>query len=475
VARLRAGFSVDLPLRKLFESPTVAALAEHIDFLRRHQSGVSVPPIVSVARDRPIPLSSSQWRLWFLQKLDPGLSAYNIPATFRITGALNVPALKQALDEIVNRHEILRTRIVEIDDQPLQEILPSGTIQLRFRDLSHLPQRQAESEGERLSAEDARQPHNLAEAPLMRVKLLRLCEDDHFLILNFHHIVCDGSSLIILYHELATLYEAILLDKDSNLPSLPVQYADYAVWQNERLQGEVLESQLAYWKRKLGTGLVTLNLPTDFERPVAQSYRGARLTKALSEELTKGLKDLSRREGVTLFMTLLATFDILLSRYTGQSDIIVGSTIAGRNRAETDGLIGFFINALVLRTDLSGNPTFLELLKQVREVCLDAYTHQDLPFERVVEEINPQRDFSRNPLFQVMFNMADTSQRALVLSGCMVNRLSATDPSAKFDIVFHAPEVDGRIELAIVYNADLFNEYRIVNLLCYSRSHPTSR
>ena len=279
----------------------------------------------------------------------------------------------------------------------------------------------------------------------MRAKLLRLSEDNHVLILNFHHIVCDGSSLIIFYQELAALYEAFLDGKASTLPSLPVQYADYAVWQHQWLQGEVLESQLAYWKRQLGTGLTTLNLPTDYERPVVQTYRGARLTRTLSDELTEGLKDLSRREGVTLFMTLLATLDILLSRHTGQDDIIVGSTIAGRNRPETDGLIGFFINALALRTDLSGNPTFLELLKRVREVCLDAYTHQDLPFEKVVEEINPQRDLSRNPLFQVMFNMADTSERVLKLAGCTVIKLSPAEPEAKFDIVLHAPEVDGRL------------------------------
>jgi amino acid adenylation domain-containing protein len=465
VARLRSNFNVDLPLRKLFELPTVAGLAEHIDFLRRHRSGISVPPIVPVPRDRPLPLSSSQRRLWFLQKLDPGLIAYNIPATFRITGALNISALEQAFGEIVNRHEILRTRIVEIDGQPLQEILPNVTIELGVLDLSHLPQGQAEAEAERCSAEDARQHYNLAEAPLMRAKLLRLCEDDHFLILSFHHIVCDGSSLIILYQELGALYEAFLDGKACNLPSLPVQYADYAVWQHERLQGEVLESQLAYWKRQLGTGLRTLSLPTDYERPVVQSYRGARLTKTLSEELTKGLKDLSRREGVTLFMALLATLDILLCRHTGQEDIIVGSTIAGRNRPETDGLIGFFINALALRTDLSGNPTFPELLKQIREVCLDAYTHQDLPFERVVEEINPQRDLGRNPLFQVMFNMADTSERVLKLAGCQTVKLSTSAPEAKFDIIFHAPEVDGRIELATVYNVDLFSEHRIANLL----------
>ena len=228
VARLRTNFSIDLPLRKLFESPTVAALAEHIDFLRRHQSGVSVPPIVPVSRDRPMPLSSSQRRLWFLQKLDPGLIAYNIPATFRIIGALNVLALKQALDEIINRHEILRTRILEIDGQPIQEVLPNIAIELRVVNLSNLPQGQVEAEAERLSAEDARQPYNLAEAPLMRAKLLRLREDDHFLILNFHHIVCDGSSLIMFYQELATLYEAVLDGETSlclhfpfNMPTMP--------------------------------------------------------------------------------------------------------------------------------------------------------------------------------------------------------------------------------------------------------------
>ena len=465
IARLRTNFNIDLPLRKLFELPTVAALAEHVDFLSRNKSGVSVPPIVSVPRDRPIPLSFSQRRLWFLQKVDPSLTAYNIPATFRITGAVNIAALEQALKEIVNRHEVLRTRIMEIGGDPLQQIVSPLTFTLPVIDLSRLLKEQAEAEVQRLSADDARQPYDLQEAPLIRAKLLRLSEHEYVLILNFHHIVCDGSSLIIFYHELATLYEAFLDGETHLFAPLPVQYADYAMWQHERLQGEVLESQLAYWKRQLGTGLTTLNLPTDYERPVVQTYRGARLTRTLGEEVTKALKELSRQQGVTQFMTLLATVDVLLSRHTGQDDIIVGSTIAGRNRPETEGLIGFFINALALRTDLSGNPTFLELLKRVRDICLDAYTHQDLPFERVVEEINPHRDLSRNPLFQVMFNMANTSERTLTLPGCTVTKISSADPSAKFDIVFHAPEVDGRIELAIVYNADLFSEHRIINVL----------
>jgi amino acid adenylation domain-containing protein len=463
IARLRNDFNVDLPLRKLFELPTVADLAEHIDLLRRNKKGVSVPAIIPIGHDDPLPVSFSQRRLWFLHKLDPRLTAYNIPARFRITGTLSAPALEKALNEIIKRHEVLRTRIIEIDGQPLQEILPKAAIELRVADLSDVPQGDAELQRE--LADDARQPYNLAEAPLMRAKLLRLREDDYFLILNFHHIVCDGSSLVLFYRELATLYEAFLDGKDFTLPSLPVQYADYAVWQHEGLQGKILESQLAYWKRQLGGGLATLNLPMDSERPVMQSYRGARLSRTLSEELTKVLKELSRREGVTLFMTLLAVLNILLSRLAGQNDIVVGSTIAGRNRPEIDGLIGFFINALALRTDLSDNPTFVDLLKRVREICLDAYTHQDLPFERVVEEINPQRDLSRNPLFQLMFNMTDASERLLKLTGCQTIKISHAAPGAKFDIILHAPEIEGKLELAIVYNADLFTEGRISSLL----------
>jgi amino acid adenylation domain-containing protein len=465
VARLRTHFNIDLSLRKLFELPTVAELAGHVDLLRRNRAGVNVPPIVPVPRERPIPLSFSQRRLWFLHKLDPGLTAYNIPATFRITGALNIPALRQALDEIVNRHEILRTCVDEIDGQPFQQIVLHVTIELPVVDLSHLPRDQAETEAERLSAEETRRPYDLATAPLMRAKLLRLGDEDHVFILNFHHMVCDGSSLVIFYQELATRYQAFLDAEPAWFAPLPIQYADYAVWQSNGLQGDALESQLDYWKRQLARGLTPLNLPTDYDRPAVQTFRGARLTKALSEESTKALKDLSRREGVSLFMTLLATLDILLCRYTGQDDIIVGSTIAGRNSPETDGLIGFFINALALRTDLSGNPTFLELLKRVREVCLDAYTHQDLPFERVVEEINPERDLSRNPLFQVMFNMADISERVLKLAGCQTVKLSPSAPEAKFDIVLHAPELNGRVELAMVFNADLFSDCRIINVL----------
>jgi amino acid adenylation domain-containing protein len=463
-ARLRSNFTIDLPLRKLFELPTVAELAEHIDHTRRERSGAGIPPIVPVPRDRPMPLSFAQRRLWFLQKLDSKAAAYNIPATFRIEGPLNVVVLETALREIVVRHEVLRTRIIESDGEPFQQIVSCVTLTLPIIDISDWSEAEAEAEVNRLAAEDSRRSYCLEEAPLMRAKLLRLRKDDHVLILNFHHIVCDGSSLAILYNELGTVYQALLDDKPFTLPVLRVQYADYAVWQQEG-QKESLQPQLAYWKRQLGTGSTAANLPTDHHRPTMQTYNGAKVARLLNAELTTALKELSRKEGVTLFMTLLASLDIVLSRYAGQHDIVIGSTIAGRNRPEIEGLIGFFINALALRVDLSGSPTFHELLKRVREVCLDAYTHQELPFEKVVEEINPERDLSRNPLFEIMFNMADLSQRTLTLPGCAVTKLSSADPTAKFDIVLHAPEINGCIELAVVYNAELFEESTIAVLL----------
>jgi amino acid adenylation domain-containing protein len=466
VARLRASFSIDLPLRNLFELPTIAGLAGHIESQCRDQCGVRTQPIPPVTRDRPLPLGFSQRRLWFLSKLDPGLTAYNVPATFRITGALKVGALEEALNEIIKRHEILRTRIVEIDAQPFQEIFSEVLFSLPVVDLSGLSKDEARREIERQATEDARQPYDLGVAPLIRAKLLRVSEKDHVLILNFHHIICDGSSLVVFYRELTILYGGFLRGAAARqLALLPIQYGDYAVWQTDWLCSDEMESQLAYWKQQLGAGFLTLNLPTDYDRQQAQTYRGARQSILLPEELTSGLKDLSRREGVTLFMTLLAAFNILLSRVSGQGDIVIGSTIAGRDRRETEGLIGFFINAIALRIDLSGNPSFIALLKRVREVCLDAYTHQDLPFEKLVEEMNPPRDFSRNPIFNVVFNMVDRSERVLTLAGCKVTNVSHAEPEAKFDIVLHASEVDGRIELAMVYNSDLFGERRIKLLL----------
>jgi amino acid adenylation domain-containing protein len=465
VARLQSTFHVDLALRKLFELPTVAGLAQHIDELRHSGAGTAVAPVVPVSRNQPLPLSFSQRRLWYLQKVDANLSAYNIPACYRIKGDLNIGALEQALNGLIARHEVFRSAIFERSGEPHQEIVPTLQFDLPVLDLSRLPDVQAETEAKRLASEDAHQLHVLDKPPLMRAKLVKLADTDHVFILNFHHSIADGSSLAIFYRELSSLYSSALEKKEASLPQLPVQYADYAVWQHKWLDSDASNTQLAYWKRQLAGLPVQVEIPTDFDRPAIPAYRGARLTKALSEELTESLRTFSRKQGATTFMTLFATFNILLSRISGQDDIIIGSTIAGRNHPETDGLIGFFINALPLRINLSCNPKFTTLLHHVREVCLDAYTNQEVPFEKIIEELKPPRHRGRNPLFDILFNIADSAERILALPGCEVTKFSHGEPGAKFDVVLQAPEVDGKIELVIVYNADLFRESRIDLLL----------
>jgi amino acid adenylation domain-containing protein len=465
VARLRSNFNVNLALRKLFELPTVAGLAQHIAFLRRSGSGSVIAPIPSVPRDQPLPLSFSQRRLWYLQKVDANLSAYNIAASFRIKGDLHVGALQQALNALIARHEPLRSAIMELGGEPHQKIVPTLQIALPAVDLSQLPHALAEEEAKRWCSEDARQLHVLEKPPLLRVKLLKLSEGDHVVILNFHHIIADGSSLAIFYQELAVLYNAARNSQAAPLPELSIQYADYAAWQHGWLKSDAFDVQLAYWKRRLADMPAPVELPTDFDHPALPAHRGARLTRQLAAELTASLKIISRQQGVTLFMTLFATFNILLSRISGQDDIVIGSSIAGRNRPETDGLIGFFINALPLRSDVSGNPSFATLLRRIREGCLDAYTNEDIPFDKIVEELKPPRSPGRNPIFDILFNIADTSERTLALPGCEVTELPQAERGAKFDIVLHAPEVDGKIELAIVYNIELFRASRIATLL----------
>jgi len=463
--RLRAHLHVDLPLRKLFELPTLAALADHIQDLRRHQSGVAVAPVVPVPRDRKIPLSFAQRRLWFLHQLEPSLMAYNMPELYRIRGALDVSALEAALRAMIARHESLRTCFVEIDGVPVQKIMPAVRFTLTVLDRRDRPAGEAQAQAERWITADARQPYALDKAPLMRAKLLWVDETEFVLLLNFHHAVADAASLVIFYRELAQLYRAMASNTPADLPPLSLQYADFAAWQQDRLSGPTESAHLNYWKTQLAALPAPLDLPTDFVRPAEQSYFGAKRKRRLSKDLSARLKVLGRKEGATLFMTLLAALKVLLARLSGQRDIVVGSTSAGRTRPELDGVIGFFINALALRTDLSGNPTFVQLLRRVREVCLGAYTHQDLPFEQVVEALNPARDPARNPIFQVLFNWADRADRQLDLAGCETVRLEAAMPGAKFDLVVQAPEIDNAIELVFIYNADLFSEQRILTML----------
>ncbi|HZT57847.1 MAG TPA: condensation domain-containing protein, partial [Pyrinomonadaceae bacterium] len=349
------------------------------------------------------PVSYAQKGLWLMSRFEPLSAAYNIPAAFRLTGALDVDVLERSLNEIVRRHEALRTTFEMIEERAVQIVHPSQTLRVESAELGHLPERERAERVAQLAKEHARAPFDLSRWPLIRVKLLRLAEDEHVLLLSMHHIIGDGWSTGVFVREMAAIYKAFSAGRPSPLPELPLQYADFAIWQEEWLTGDVLQSHLDYWRGQLAGAALVLELPTDRPRPAVESFRGARYCFRLPEELTASLQKLSRKEGATLFMTLLAGFQTLLYRYTGQKDIVVGSPIANRNRAETEDLIGFFVNTLALRTQIEGNPRFSELLKKVREMTLGAYAHQDMPFERLVEELQPRRDLSRSPIFQVMF------------------------------------------------------------------------
>jgi amino acid adenylation domain-containing protein len=424
------------------------------------------------------PASFAQQRLWFLDQLFPGNSFYNVSAALRLTGSLNLAALEQTFNEIVCRHEALRTTFRMLEGQLVQviapvETYPSGTASpnrrnvstlLAIIDLRFLSAAEQEAEIQRLATEERSRPFDLSSEPLLRVMLLQLDSSEHVLLLNLHHIICDGWSIGVLIRELGTLYTAFSNNQPSPLPELPIQYADFADWQREWLQGEVLETQLAYWKQQLDN-IPLLNLPTDRPRPATPTYRGATQFLELPKILSETLEALSQREGVTLFMTLLAAFQTLLYRYTQQSDIVIGSAIANRNRYEIEGLIGFFVNSLVMRTNLSGNPTFLELLGRVREVALGAYAHQDLPFEKLVEALHPERNLSHHPLFQVAFSLQNTPIEALELPGLTLSQLDFDTPSAKFDLEFHMWQSPDGLRGQIIYSTDLFDDTTITRML----------
>ncbi|MEW5861365.1 MAG: amino acid adenylation domain-containing protein [Cyanobacteriota bacterium] len=461
MSRLREAFQVELPLRYLFESPTVAGLAERIETACRAQQGLQIPPLVPVAREGKLPLSFAQQRLWFLDQLNPG-DAYNIPAAVRLVGALNIVALEQSFQEMIQRHEALRTTFATVEGQPVQVIIPSATFTLPVIDLRNLPPSEREASVLRLATEEAQRPFNLTQLPLLRVTLLQLDDAENAVLLTLHHIIADGWSMGVLIREVATLYEAFCAGKPSPLPELPIQYADYAVWQRQWLQGEVLEAKLAYWKQQLGHNPPQMKLPT--KQPVASTFQAAIQSFELSPQLSQALNTLSRQESVTLFMTLLAAFQTLLHRYTSQDDIIVGTDVANRTQIETESLIGFFVNILVLRTDLRGNPSFRELLKRVRDITLKAYVHQDLPFEKLVEELRPERNLSRTPLFQVLFVMQNTPVPTLEVSGLTLTPIEVEGGTAKFDLVLFVSETKDGIVGSWKYNADLFDADAIAHL-----------
>jgi amino acid adenylation domain-containing protein len=461
MSRVREAFSVEVALRKLFEGPTVAELAEHIEELLRSGKAIPAPSVVRAPKDGRLPLSFAQQRLWFIDQLEPANPFYNIPVAVRLSGHLNVEALGRTLTEVVRRHEVLRTHFTEVEGEPVQVISPAGALELPVTDLSGMNGDERESEARRLTAQEGRTPFDLGRGPLIRARLLRLSEEEHVALLTMHHIVADGWSFGVLVRELAALYAAYVQGDTSPLPELELQYAGYAAWQRGWLQGEVLEEQLSYWRKQLGGKLPVLELPSDRPRPAVQTFRGSHATFTLRPDVAKGVKKLSRRDSVTPFMTLLAAFQVLLHRYTNQDDLLVGSAIAGRNRKEVEPLIGCFVNTLVLRTDVGGNPRFRELLRRVREVTLSAYAHQDVPFEKLVEELQPERSVSHTPLFQVAFGMQNTPAAVLELPGLRLSSVAADNEVGRFDLTVWVAEKTAGMQVRWSYNTDLFDEATI--------------
>ncbi|HEX8560147.1 MAG TPA: amino acid adenylation domain-containing protein [Pyrinomonadaceae bacterium] len=461
LSRVRTVFDRELPLRAVFESPTLTGMAALIEAALAGGESSPLPPLRPAPRDAEPPLSSAQQRLWFLDRMEPDSPFYNVPAALRLTGELNDAALEGAINEVVRRHEVLRTTFPAVEGRAVQRIAAALWLPLARVELARLPAAEREAEARRLVAEEAARPFDLVRGPLMRVGLLRLGAREHVLLLTMHHIVTDGWSLGVLVREVGALYAAYAEGRPSPLEELEVQYADYACWQQEWLRGEALASRLDYWKRRLEGAPSALELPTDRPRPPVQSYRGATRKFDVPADLSRGLKALGRREGVTPFMTLLAGFFTLLQRYTGQEDIVVGTPIANRTRGEIEPLVGFFVNTLALRARPSRGLSFGALLGQVREVTLGAYAHQDIPFEKLVDELRPERDMSRPPLFQVMFAMQNTPGGELELPGVSLKLTPSDSGASKFDLTLFMEEGEEGFVGSWEYNTDLFEAQTI--------------
>ena len=463
MGRVRALLGREVPLMTLFERPTVEGLAA---YLETNPHGAPPPPLVPYPRSDYLAASFAQERLWFLEQWRPG-SAYNLNWVFRLKCALDVTALEQALNMVTARHEVLRTALVAVAGEPAQMVKPPQPFTLEFLDLS------GELNGGVLAhaklMDVACRPFDLSKPPLTRGLLIRLKKAEHLFALSLHHVATDGWSQSILVRELSQAYSAMLGGREVNWRPLPVQYADYALWQRAWLRDEVVEHLLAYWREKLAD-VPVLELPTDRPRPPRMSYRGEVEWFTLPTELTARLKALARQENATLFMTLLAAFQVLLLRYSGQEDFTVGTPVAGRNRPELEGLIGFFVNTLVLRAGLGGNPGFRELLARTRTTALEAYAHQDLPFEKLVEALNHERDLSRNPLFQVMFALQNLPEETLELAGVEAERIPLHNGTAKFDLSLAVTEVGDELQGVLEYSTDLFDDSRIRRLTGHFRS-----
>jgi amino acid adenylation domain-containing protein/non-ribosomal peptide synthase protein (TIGR01720 family) len=463
MARLRGALGVEMPLRELFAAPRLADFALRVEAARRTGAavpGAPAPPLVPVPRAGDLPLSFAQQRLWFLDQLEPGSPLYNMPGALRIEGPLSAAVLARCLGEIVRRHETLRTVFAAPAGSAVQVIRPAAPFPLPVVDLAGLPEHRREALALALLREEAGRPFDLTRDPILRGRLLRLAGEDHLVLLTLHHIAGDAWSLGLLAREIAALYPALLegtAGRPSPLAELTVQYADFAIWQHSWLRGEVLEREVDWWRRQLAGLPPLLTLSTDRPRPAVQSYRGATRPVRLSPALTRQAGTLARRSGATLFMVLLAGFQALLARLSGQEDLAVGSSIAGRTHREVEPLIGCFVNTLVLRGDLAGDPTFIELLGRVRETALAAYLHQDAPFEKLVEELAPERSLAQSPLFQVMFELQNVPAGELEIEGLRLCPVSDASTVAKFDLTLTLEERDGGLLGTLEYATDLFD------------------
>ncbi|QSV52967.1 MAG: amino acid adenylation domain-containing protein [Dolichospermum sp. UKL201] len=461
VSRIRSSFKVELPLRSFFATPTVVELGQSIQQLQQEDLELTSPPILARVENVQLPLSYSQQRLWFLDQLEESSAIYNIPVGLRVQGKVNIAALEQSLQAIIARHEALRTNFITVDGETVQIIHAEIAWKLSVVNLQDLPTNEIELTAQQLVEKQTIQPFDLANESLITATLLLLSETENILIVCMHHIVSDGWSIGIFVKELTALYNAYAQGQPTPLAPLEIQYADFALWQRNWLQGDVLQRQLSYWQQQLQDAPALLALPTDRPRPAIQTFNGAHIEFALSSELTTKLTKLSQEQGVTLFMTLLAAYDTLLYRYTGTEDILVGTPIANRDRSEIEGLIGFFVNTLVMRTHVSGNPSFCELMTRVRDIAMEAYTHQHLPFEILVEALQPERDLSHNPLFQVMFILQNAPMSDLDLTGLSVTSLPIENAISKFDLTLSMENTANGLVGVWEYNTDLFDSQTI--------------
>ncbi|MDF5721899.1 MAG: amino acid adenylation domain-containing protein, partial [Rhizonema sp. PD37] len=435
-----------------------------IALLQKNSNPAKIHSLLPTSRNVPLPLSFAQQRLWVINQFDPDNAFYNLPSAVRLQGKLHVEFLEQSFSEIINRHEALRTNFIVQEGTPVQIIRPTGSWKLSVVDWRKLSSHEQEISWQQLATKEAQRPFNLATEPLIRGTLVQ-SDTEHILLLCLHHIVADGWSKSIFIRELATFYSSLYHSQTLPLPELPIQYADYAVWQRQWLEGDILESQLGYWQQQLANAPTLLSLPSDRPRPAIQTFQGGYQSFAFPKELSKALKLLGRQEGATLFMTLLTAFNILLYRYAGQEDILVGSPIANRSQSEIEGLIGFFVNTLVLRTDLSGNPSYRQLLARVKEMTLAAYAHQDIPFELLIDALAPERDLSHTPLFQVMFALHNTPVEKMELAGLTLSPLVIENKTSKFDLTLSIESTTDGLTGCWEYSTDLFDDRTITQMI----------